>query len=235
MTAQEVLDELKGLGKPSIKKVLINHGAREPYFGVSVEDLKKMQKRLKKDHALALELYDSGISDAMYLAGLIVDDGKMTVKDLDRWVKAASWSLHSESTVPWVASESPHGWAMGLKWIESKSELIAAAGWSTLGSLVSIKKDEELDLKALEKLLVRVASTIHDQPDRVRYTMNRFVIEVGTYVSALTAKALKTADQVGLVQVNMAGTACKVAGAREYIEKAQSSGKIGKKRKTAKC
>src|SRR3954453_23275905 len=110
MTAQEVLDELKTLGKPSIKKVPTNQGGGEPFFGVSVEDLKKIQKRMKKDHALALELYDTGISDAMYLAGLIVDDARMTKKDLNRWVKAAYWYLLSESTVPWVASEGPHGW-----------------------------------------------------------------------------------------------------------------------------
>ena len=113
MTAREVVDELKALGKPSIKKVLIGHGACEPFFGVSIEDLKKLQKRIKKDHALALELYETGISDAMYLAGLIVDDARMTRKDLTRWVKAAYWSLLSESTVPWVAAEGPHGWAMG--------------------------------------------------------------------------------------------------------------------------
>ena len=136
MTAQEVVDELKTLGKPSIKKVLINHGACEPFFGVSVEDLKKIQKRIKKDHSLALELYETGISDAMYLAGLIVDDAGMTKSDLNRWVKAARWSMLSEFTVPWVASEGPHGWEMGLEWIESKTETTAAAGWSTLGAVL---------------------------------------------------------------------------------------------------
>ena len=92
-----------------------------------------------------------------------------------------------------------------------------------------------MDLKGVEKLLDRVAKTIHDQPNRVRYSMNRFVIEVGSYVSALTAKALETADHIGLVKVEMGGTVCKVPGAREYIEKAQLGGKLGKKRKTAKC
>jgi hypothetical protein len=65
--------------------------------------------------------------------------------------------------------------------------------------------------------------------------MNRFVIEVGSYVSASTAKALEIADRMGLVKVEMGGTACKVAGAREYIEKARAGGRLGKKRKTAKC
>ena len=235
MTAQEVVDELKALGKPSIKKVLINHGACEPFFGVSVEDLKKIQKRIKKDHALALELYETGISDAMYLAGLIVDDARMTKKDLNRWVKAASWSMLSEFTVPWVASEGPHGWEMGLEWIESKTETIATAGWSTLGAVLKIKPDDELDLAKIGELLNRVAGTIHDQPNRVRLQMNGFVIDVGSYVAALTDRSLEVADRIGLVKVNMGETACKVPGARESIEKVRTAGKLGKKRKTVKC
>jgi 3-methyladenine DNA glycosylase AlkD len=235
MTAQEVVDELKTLGKPSIKEVLINHGACEPFFGVSVEDLKKLRKRIKKDHALALELYETGISDAMYLAGLIVDDARMTKSDLNRWVKAASWSMLSEFTVPWVASEGPHGWELGLAWIESKTETIAAAGWSTLGAVLKIKPDAGLDLGKVGELLERVAGTIHDQPNRVRLQMNGFVIDVGSYVAALTDRSLEVADRIGLVKVNMGETACKVPGARGYIEKVRAAGKLGKKRKTAKC
>lgn len=235
MTAQEIVDELRTLGKPSIKKVLVKHGACEPFFGVSVEDIKKIQKRIEKDHALALELYETGISDAMYLAGLIVDDARMTKKDLNRWVKAAYWAMLSESTVPWVASEGPHGWEMGLEWIESKTETTAAAGWSTLGCLLKIKPDAELDVAKIGELLDRVAETIHDQPDRVRLQMNGFVIDVGAFVAALTDRALEVADRIGLVKVNMGETECKVPGAREYIEKVRAAGKLGKKRKTVKC
>jgi len=83
-------------------------------------------------------------------------------------VKQAYWYMLSESTVPWVAAESPHGWALGLEWIESKTEGIAAAGWSTLGAVLKIKKDEELDLAQIQELLDRVATTIHSQANRVR-------------------------------------------------------------------
>jgi len=235
MTVLDVLEELKTVAKPSIKRILMNHGAREPFYGVSVEDLKKIQKRIKRDHALALELYETGISDAMYLAGLIVDDSKMTRKDLNRWVKDAYWHMLSEYTVPWVAAESPHGWALGLEWIESKTEGIAAAGWSTLGALLKLKKDEEIDLAKVQELLDRVATTIHSQANRVRHQMNGFVIDVGSYVVPLAGKAMEVADKIGVVKVDMGGTACKVPVARESIEKALASGKAGKKRKTVKC
>src|SRR5262249_44086129 len=122
-----------------------------------------------------------------------------------------------------------------LKWIESKKEPIATAGWSTMSSLVAIKNDAELDLGELKKLLERTGKTIHDQPNRVRSAMNCFVIAAGTYVRGLTDLAVKTARQMGTVSVDMGNTACKVPDAAKYIAMVQQRGAIGKKRKTARC
>jgi hypothetical protein len=235
MSVQDILAELKALGSPSIKKVLLNHGAREPFFGVKTEDLKKIQKRIKTDHALALELYATGISDAMYLAALIVDDVQMTQEDLQRWLEQAYWPLLSESAVPWVAAGGPHGREMALRWIESDVELIACGGWCTLSSITGIKADKDLDMEELSSLLSRVKTSIHTQSNRVRHTMNGFVIAVGTNVTPLTEVALQAANQIGPVSVSMGGTACKVAYAPEYIARAVAKGTAGTKRKTAKC
>jgi 3-methyladenine DNA glycosylase AlkD len=234
-TAQEILDELQPLGRESYKKVMLQHGANEPIFGVKIEDMKKIQKRIKKDYQLALDLFDTGVSDAMYLAGLIADDARMTRKDLQHWVENATFGLHTEYTIPWVAAESRYGRELALKWIESKEESIAAAGWATLSSLVAVKDDSALDIAELKKLLERVGKTIHAQPNRVRYVMNGFVIAIGSYVKSLTDLAMRTAKKIGRVSVDMGGTACKVPNAAEYIEMVRKRGNVGKKRKTAKC
>ena len=198
MSVQEIIDELKSLGNDATEKNAREaRRSREPFFGVKVEDLKKIQKRIKKDYKLALELYDTGISDAMYLAGLIADDAKMTTKDLQRWAKEAYWSMLSEYTVPWVAAESHHGHELALEWIESPRENIAAAGWATLSSLVAIKADVRARSARAEALLDRVSKTIHHQPGRVPNAMNGFVIAVGTYVSALTGIRDRNGTQDG--------------------------------------
>lgn len=235
MTAEEIVAELKKLGSESYKRTMLRHGATEPFFGVKIEELKKIQKRIKKDYQLALELFDTGIGDAMYLAGLIADDEQMTKKDLEKWVEAADRYFQSEYAVAWTAAESRYGWELGLKWIDSKKEGIAATGWSTLSSLVAITPDEELDLGELKRLLSRVAKTIHDAPNRVRYVMNGFVISVGCHVAPLTEQALKTARKIGKVEVDMGETACQVPSAVEYIGKVQQRGSLGKKRKSARC
>lgn len=235
MKAKDILAELEPMGKESYKKVMRNHGVREPFYGVKIEDMKKIVKRLGPRYELALELYDTGVYDAMYLAGLVADDEKMTRKDLQHWVEGAYCAGLCEYTVPWVASGSPHGWKLALEWIESQVENTATAGWSTLSSIASTRPDDELDLPKYKELLDRVARSIHTAPNRVRYVMNGLVIAAGSYLAPLTDHAMKHAKSIGPVQVDMNGTSCKVPLALQYIEKAQARGSLTRKRKSAKC
>jgi 3-methyladenine DNA glycosylase AlkD len=235
MTVDEVMRELEGFGNESTKKVLIKHGAQEPFFGVKVQDLKKIQKRVKKDHELSLALYETGNSDAMYLAGLIADEKEISKEELNKWADGAYWYMISEYTVPWLAAESNHAMELALEWIESEEERFAAAGWATLSSFAGIRQDEDLDLNLYSELLDRVSEEIHNAKNRVRYTMNGFVVATGSWIESLTEKSIKIGAQIGKVNVEMGGTGCKVPLIPEYIEKVKSRGSIGKKKKKARC
>lgn len=234
MTAQTILAELKPLGSESYRKTMLRHGATEPIYGVKIEHLKKIQKRIKTDYRLALDLYDSGVYDAMYLAGLIADDAQMTKKDLQRWAEKASEPLIG-CTVAWVAAGSPHAWTIAREWIDSKKDRLAAAGWATLVSYVSITDDADLDLAELKKLLQRVQKEIHDAPNCARYAMNSFVIAVGCYVKPLNTLAKEIGARIGPVTVDMGETSCRVPFAPDYIAKVEQRGTLGRKRASAKC
>jgi 3-methyladenine DNA glycosylase AlkD len=234
MEVAEIMAELQAMGSESIKKILLKHGVKEPFFGVKVEHLKTIQKKVKKDYRLAKDLFATGNADAMYLAGLIADDEKMTKADLQTWVDEAVSNNISEYTVPWVAAEGKYGFELALEWINDSREHVAATGWSTLADVVALKPDNELDMEVLRALLKRVGQTIHSSPNRVRSTMNGFIISVGTYVAPLADDAIAAANSIGPVMVDKNGTACKTPLAAEYIAKAKSRGIIVKK-KTVKC
>ncbi len=235
MKLADVMTELKRLGSEQTRKTFARHGAPKGMLGVKVADLKNIAKKIKGDQALALELYQSANPDAQYLAGIVADGGKMSRKELDAWAKGASWQMVAEYSVPGVAAESPHARACALAWIKSPNPSIASTGWNTYGGYLATRPDQDLSLPEIEGLLLQVAEEIHEAPNRVRYCMNGFVIGVGTYIKPLLAKAKAIAKKIGIVEVDMGGTCCKVPVALETIQKVEAMKRVGKKRTSAKC
>jgi 3-methyladenine DNA glycosylase AlkD len=235
MTVTEIMSQLESLGNEQTRKTLLRHGATEPIFGVKIGDLKPIQRKVKKNHDLALQLYETGNSDAMYLAGLIADEDAVTKAQLEQWIKKAPWALIANSVVAALAAESKHALPLAEKWIENKKELIAAAGWNTYTHHVSVADNETLDSKIFAALLARVVNEIHDQSNEVKAAMNGFVIAAGSYLPDLTKNAKAAAQKIGKVTVDQGKTACKTPDALAYIEKIEGMGRLGKKRKTARC
>ncbi len=231
------MTELKKKGTEKGRTMYARHGTpADKCLGVSNADLKLIAKTIKGDQALAYELYDTGIMDAMYLAGMVADGSQMTKAQVEDWAAgAADLQMISEYTVPWVTLENPHGRELAIKWTKSKEERVAASGWCTYCGFVATKPDAELDLKEIEDLLNRVIKEIGGAKNRVRHTMNAFVIAVGVYVKPLAKKAIAAAQAIGSVSVDMGDTACRVPQAVAEIQKAEAAGRAGKKRKTMRC
>ena len=234
-TVSSIMAELKKKGSAQTRKIFRRHGAPEEMFGVKVGDLKPIAKRIRGQQELACALYDTGNSDAMYLAGMVADGAQMNKRQLNAWARDASWYMISEYTVPGVAAESPHAHELALKWMKSRKESVAACGWVTYTGILATRPDDELDLAEIKELLKQVVDKIDAAPNRVRYCMNGFVIAVGSYVKPLLRQAKSAAKKLGKVEVDVGATSCKVPVALEYIEKVESADRVGKKRKTMKC
>ncbi|HEY4355864.1 MAG TPA: DNA alkylation repair protein [Acidobacteriaceae bacterium] len=235
-TAATIMAELKAKASEKTRATYIRHGApANRTLGVSVADMKLIAKTIKKQQALACEIYDTGIFDAMYLAGIVADGAQLSTKQLQTWTDAtAGMPMISEYTVPWVAVENPEGRALAVKWVTSKKEHVASAGWCTYSGLVATTPDNALDLDEIETLLKKIPTQIQAAANRARYTMNGFVIAVGVHVGPLLKQAMATAKAIGNVSVDVGDTACEVPVAVERIEKVRAGGRAAK-RKTIRC
>ena len=236
-TLKSIMAHLSSKGSEKTRSIYKRHGVTaEQMFGVSIAGLKAIAKTIRGQQALACQLYETGNLDAMYLAGLVADGSQMNKKQLQAWAEgAAGMPMISEYTVPWVTVENPHARDLALEWIRSKKEHVASCGWCTYAGLVATKADEALDLAEVEKLLGTVVKEIRGAQNRVRHTMNGFVIAVGTYVKPLLKQAKASAQQIGAVSVDMGDTACEVPLAPARIAKIEAAGRVGKKRKTIRC
>lgn len=236
-TAESIVSALRSKGKETTRKLYARHGmAPDRVLGASVADMKLIAKTIRGEQALALELYATGIMEPMYLAGMVADGAKMSRTELNRWAKgAAGMQMISEYTVPWVTVESELARELALEWTGSKQEQVAASGWCAYSGIVATSPDAKLDLDEIEGLLGRIAKEIHTAQNRVRYTMNGFVIAVGCYVRPLSKQAKEAAQKIGKVEVSMGETACKVPLAIDSIKKVEAAGKSGAKKKTIRC
>ena len=65
--------------------------------------------------------------------------------------------------------------------------------------------------------------------------MNGYIIAFGGAFAEMTDFCKEVGDRIGKVEVYMGDTACKVPVIRPYLENMENRGRIGKKKKTAKC
>jgi hypothetical protein len=242
-TVNSIVAQLQRNGSEKTRITYARHGmAIERTYGVSVAQLKTIAKTIRKQQTLACELYATGMMEAMYLAGIVSDGALLSRDQLNQWAAgAAGLPMIAETTVPWVAVENPHGRLLALEWINTgkatttSDEQVASSGWNTYAGIIITQPDQALDLREIESLLDLIAETIHQAPNRARYTMNGFVNAIGCYVAPLRTVAIATAAKIGPVFVDMGDTACELPTLSGQMAKMEKAGKLGQKRKTIRC
>ncbi|MDQ0195039.1 DNA alkylation repair protein [Paenibacillus wynnii] len=235
MNFEMVMQELEALGKERTKKIYESNGAHEPLFGVATGAMKPIFKKTKINQPLAEELYSSGNYDAMYFAGIIADPKAMTEADFERWIDAAYFYMLSDFVVAVTLAETDIAQEVADKWIASGEELKMSAGWSCYCWLLGSRPDIKFSESKLANLLELVENTIHDCPERTKFSMNSFIYTVGVSYLPLHDKAVETAKAVGPVEVNRDKAKSKFLLASDNIQKAVDKNQLGFKRKHVRC
>lgn len=224
--------QLEKLGTAQNRKIFARHGAPDDMFGVSFANIYALQKQIKRDHDLALELWDTGNADAQTLAALIADPDRATRTELSAWARSATWFMTIDYLASFVAT-TPHAIPLATKWMAARKENIRRAGYSTLASL--LKNGAPLDTDLVASTLDTIEREIHDSPNRAREAMNTTLICIGTYRDDFHKKALAAAKRIGFVEIDHGdNTNCKDFIATDEIAKARAHRAKKKTKKAAR-
>lgn len=216
MDSQAILDELKQLGTEQAQKTYRRHGVLEETFGVSYADLDRLQKRLKVNDALAVELWNSGNHDARILASRIVDPNGLDKYRMDAWAAELNNYVICDAFSS-MAARSPVAQQQMEAWMMSDSEWLGRTGWLMLAELAL--RDRNLPDVYFEDWLAVIENEIHTRKNFVRNAMNSALIAIGLRSPDLREKAQAAAGRIGKVQVDHGQTSCKTPDAAGYIEK----------------
>ncbi len=218
MDADEVLTTLKALGKPQTAAIYQRHGAGDNVFGVLTSELQKLKKKIKVDHALSLELWNSGNAEARILALLIADPARLSRADAEALLQAGPVRFLGSYLADFFA-RSPLADALMRDWMKSKDEPSRELSYFILGARLRDGPESLSDADA-KKILATIEQQLHQAPNWGRYAMNGAVIAIGVFKPALRPEAMETAKRIGKVEVDHGLTNCKTPDAAAYIKKA---------------
>ncbi|HEV8581182.1 MAG TPA: DNA alkylation repair protein [Thermoanaerobaculia bacterium] len=218
MQADEILATLERLGKPQTAAIYKRHGADDNVFGVLTSEIAKLQKKIKVDHALAMELWKTGNAEARVLALQIADPEKLTRDDADALLRDGPVRFIG-CYLSGLLARSPIGEETMRAWMKSPDELTREMGYGILGARLKDDPDSVGDADA-ERVLVTIEKEIHRSPNWARYAMNGALISIGVFKPALREKAIEAARRIGKVDVDHGETSCKTPAAVPCIEKA---------------
>jgi len=216
-----VMAELKANGSERTRQTYRNAGISGEILGVSYAFLKKLHKRVKVDHELALALWETNVLDARIFACWVADADKTTIKLLETWARDESQpALAGELAA--FAQDTDLASGRMRKWIGTKSAYRQTLGWSIAGKLVMQPQrgpDEGgVDGGDVADLLQRIERDLQTAPNRVRYVMNSTLISIGCRPGWMK-KAIAAARKVGKVEVDFGSRSCKVHDAAPTIRK----------------
>ncbi|PKJ52990.1 DNA alkylation repair protein [Bacillus sp. SN10] len=218
MLLEEVMQQLEEYGTEQNRKTYKNHGAKEPLFGVSFANLKLLKKKIKKDHDLAIVLWETKNMDAMTLATMILDPKKVTTELLNKWVQEVDYYCLMDVLMTAICT-SPIAIERMEEWTKSDDEWIGRAGWSLLANIAI--KNKMLQDDFFSPYLEEIKVNIHNEKNRKKEAMNRALIAIGIRNEQLEQTAIKIAREIGKVQVDHGATSCKTPEAEPYIKKAR--------------
>ncbi|EJR63346.1 hypothetical protein IIO_02083 [Bacillus cereus VD115] len=218
MLLEEVMQQLEEYGTEQNRKTYKNHGAKEPLFGVSFANLKLLKKKIKKDHDLAISLWETKNMDAMTLATYILEPKNVTSDQLNSWIRDVDYYCLMDVLMTAICTSSIAIERME-EWTKSDDEWIGRAGWSLLANIAI--KNKKLDDDFFMPYLEEIKLHIHNEKNRKREAMNSALIAIGIRNEALEQQAIEIAREIGKVKINHGATSCKTPDAEPYIKKAR--------------
>lgn len=218
MNAQEILATFAKLGNAKTAAIYKRHGSGDDVFGVLTAEIARLRKQIKVDHALAMELWETGNSEARILALQVADPRQLTRADADRLL-ADGPSHFLSCYLSDLVTRSPVADETMRAWMASPEQGTREIGYGVFASRLKDDPTSIADADA-ERVLATIEREIHRSPNWVRYAMNAALIAIGVFKPSLREQALAAAKRIGKVEVDHGETTCKTPDAVPYLEKA---------------
>lgn len=194
-TCARLLAELTALGEKRNIEGMAHFGiVAKKVLGVSKPRMDELARRVGRNHALALELWRTGVHDARILAGMIDEPERVTSAQMDEWVRDFdNWDVCDGTCCHLFVFAAP-AWNKAVLWTRRKPEFQKRAGFALLAYLAY--RDKQAPDKGFERLMPLLLRESTDERNFVRKAVNWALRNIGKRNKHLNKVAIRAAEQM---------------------------------------
>lgn len=186
--------KLKSLGRPDQLDGMARFGIAGPgRLGVSMPDIRKLAKEIRKNHEISLKLWDTKIPDAMILAAIADDPARITKEQAQSWViDLNSWDTCDQLCM--TLDKLPFAPELVEEWAVRDEEFVKRAAYALIACLAwHVKAAPDDDFIRYLKIIKTGAT---DERNFVKKAVNWALRNIGKRNPMLNKAALEAARDI---------------------------------------
>lgn len=196
---QFVIQELKEMGSAKFKDGLDRFGINsENSYGIRMPDLRAFAKTIGKNHALALELWESGQHETMILATLVAEKKEVTMEQMESWIKDFnSWDV-CDQCIGNLFDKTPWAFEKAIEWSGREAEFEKRAGFTMMATLaVHDKKGTDTSFIQFFPYIVKECT---DNRNFVKKAVNWAIRQIGKRNTELNQEAIVLSKEIQAIE-----------------------------------
>lgn len=136
MVYEAVINRLQALADPVAVAGMAKFGVGGQHtLGISIPPLRQMAKEIGQNHALAQQLWASGIHEARILASLIDSPQQVSEAQMETWVlEFNSWDVCDQCCIN-LFRQTPFAYPKVVEWSSREEEFVKRAAFALLATL----------------------------------------------------------------------------------------------------
>jgi len=165
-------------------------------YGTSIPALRAIAKKMGKgNHAIAQELWKSGVHEARLLASMIDDYNLVTEEQMEEWVKGFdSWDICDQCCSN-LFDKTRYAYKKATEWSSSRDEeFVKRAGFVLMATLAV--HDKKAKNNAFLQFLPIIKEQSTDERNFVKKAVNWALRQIGKRNLDLNKEAIKTSKSI---------------------------------------
>jgi 3-methyladenine DNA glycosylase AlkD len=177
--------------RPGMASVGINV---ERALGVSIPELRRLARRYRPDHDLALELWGTRIHEARILASMVDDPALVTAEQMEDWAAGFdSWDVCDQVCAN-LFGATPFAFRKARAWTRRPEEFVKRAGFTLIAERAS--RDRSSPDAVFERFLPVIRRGSTDERNYVKKAVSWALRGIGKRSLALNAAAIAESERL---------------------------------------